>query len=115
MSTERPRYRPSSQAGATPATRVNTVDAQWLAADVRAGAKLDLPHPMADDDPFVQREMQEIGELGRHRGNSHDRRVFAQRDAGLRLARGAEPLECVEATFQRQIALVREGAGRVLA
>ena len=97
MSTARPRYRPSSHSGATPATlRVDAVDANPLAAHVGLAAKLGLPHAVADDDPVVQRELEQIGEIGRHGGHGHDRRAAGQHDGALRLAGGAEPFERVE-------------------
>ena len=109
IQTFEPIRRDAGHASLTPSMRIGSPRTSALAPNSFCHSA------MADDDAIAQREIEEIGELGRHRGDGHDRRALAQHDgAALRLAGGAEPLERVALRFERQVVFVRERPGNAL-
>ncbi len=72
----------------------------------RAGrmlAELGLPNAVADDDPLVEREVQQSGETRRYGGYGQDRRLAIQRDGRGRDAGRGDPFELIGSVLEREI------------
>jgi hypothetical protein len=70
--------------------------------------ELVLPHVVADDDAFIEREVEQIGKTGRHGGGGQDRRLVGQRDVNRQYACCSDPFECIEVPSERHELLMGE-------
>ena len=88
----------------------DAIDSNLLTKNVGRRAELALPHAMADNDTFVERQAEDSGEVRRHGGYWHECRLAGHRDGTRRYARGTNPLEYIVSTSGVKILLFGEGA-----